>query len=118
VLSLQAHNSIDRFSGGVRNKGVLFSEEASVPAEDRGADPIDSAPGLEAPERERPAAMPEASDRRSLRGPHGASGPVGSKGHGYCIGDVRPRGALAQAWFGGDSAMSECEISSALGKAA
>ena len=98
-LTLQAHNSIDRFSGGVRKK-VLFSEELlfrptlEVPIR------IDPPSGLTDTQRQRLQACLGRSLADLCQG-RLALGAGGSKGHGYCTGEVKAAGATARAWLQG-----------------
>ncbi len=96
-IELAAHNSIDRFSGGVR-KSALFSEELLF------------RPKLEIPFRLDPPTdlEPEALARlqacfrqtlADLVEGRLALGAGGSKGHGYCRGEVLPSSADAGAWL-------------------
>ena len=96
-LTLQAHNSIDRFSGGVRKK-VLFSEELlfrpklAVPIR------IDPPSDLTDEERHHLKACLSRSLADLCEG-RLALGAGGSKGHGYCTGEVKAAGATARTWL-------------------
>ena len=93
-LGLQAHNSIDRFSGAVR-RGVLFSEELLF--RPQLAVPIRLDPPRDL-EPERTTRLMDCLTRALADLVEGrlAIGAGGSKGHGYCTGTIEPADWLAR----------------------